>query len=174
MIIVLMGVSGAGKTTIGTRLAARLGARFLEGDRFHPEANVAKMSRGLALDDADRIPWLERLAGELRACRENGASAVLACSALRRAYREILADGRRDVKLVYLRGEMLLIRDRLRCRTTHFMPASLLDSQFAALEEPGAEEGAVTVDISGDPEAIVAAIVAALGTRRREDEEGRT
>jgi gluconokinase len=166
MIVVVMGVSGAGKTTIGRRLAERLEARFLEGDRFHPEANVAKMRSGLPLDDADRKPWLERLAAELLACQAAKGRAVLACSALRRAYREILAGGARDVAFVFLRGEKALILDRLGQRVDHFMPPSLLDSQFAALEEPTPDEGAITVEISGDPERIVETIAAELQSRR--------
>jgi gluconokinase len=173
MIIVVMGVSGAGKTTVGERLAVRLGARFVEGDIHHPPANVAKMSRGVPLDDADRIPWLEALARELQRARAARTGIVLACSALRRAYRDILRAGHDDVDFVFLEGDKPLIRRRLDGRHDHFMPPALLDSQFAALEPPGGDERFVRADVAADPDEIVAAVLNALqGHRRPERPEG--
>ncbi len=162
MIVVMMGVSGAGKTTIGELLAARLGARFVEGDRFHPAANIAKMSHGEPLTDADRLPWLRALAGELDAARRDGGSIVLSCSALRRAYRDILRAGHEDVALVFLDGAKSLIQQRLDARRGHFMPPGLLDSQFSALEPPGPDEHPICVDIGGEPERIADEIHARL------------
>ncbi len=160
MVIVLMGVSGSGKTTVGRRLAEALDAEFAEGDSYHPPANVEKMRSGIPLDDADREPWLERLSAEIDRWLERSQSVVLACSALKRSYRDILGAGRPEVRFVYLRGSEPLIHDRLAHRRGHYMPASLLASQFAALEEP---EDAITVDVDRDPDEIVASILAALG-----------
>jgi gluconokinase len=162
MVIVLMGVSGSGKTTVGRRLAHALGAEFAEGDSYHPPANVEKMRRGIPLDDADREPWLERLSAEIGGWLEAGRDVVLACSALKRRYREVLKAGRPGVRFVYLCGSEDLIRDRLRRRRGHYMPASLLASQFAALEEPG---DAITVDVGPPPDEIVTSILAGLGAR---------
>ncbi len=160
MVIVLMGVSGSGKTAVGVRLAAALGAEFAEGDDYHPPANVAKMKSGVPLDDADRQPWLETLAREIGRWLEAGQDMVLACSALKQGYRDILKGGRPGVRFVYLCGSESLIRARLAARHGHFMPASLLASQFAALEEPA---DAITVAIDRPPDEIVASILAALG-----------
>lgn len=162
MIIVVMGVSGVGKTTVGLRLAEALGARFVEGDKFHPAANIEKMSHGEALTDDDRKPWLERLAGELAADRDKGESVVLACSALKRRYRDILRAGHDDVDFVFLDADQAVIQKRLDARKGHFMPPSLLDSQFAALERPGADERAVRADATQPPEAIVASVLQTL------------
>ena len=148
MIVVVMGVSGSGKTTLGRALARELGAEFLEGDRFHPEANVTKMSRGEPLSDADRWPWLDRLAQELARVRKAGGNAVLACSALKRAYRDRLRSGAPELNLLFLKGDKTLIQERLRARTQHFMPPGLLDSQFAALEEPGPDESPIVIDVT--------------------------
>ncbi|MGH8688564.1 MAG: gluconokinase [Burkholderiales bacterium] len=154
MIVVVMGVSGSGKSTIGALLAARLGWEFLDADEFHPPENVAKMAAGMPLADADRWPWLERLNAELR----RRASAVLACSALKEAYRRVLARGI-DCRFVHLCGSIELIRERMRERRHRYMPASLLESQFAALEPPA---GAIEVDIARPAEACVDDILAAL------------
>ena len=159
MVIVLMGVSGSGKTAVGERLAAALGGTFAEGDAYHPPANVEKMKSGHPLDDADRQPWLETLAREIGKWLDAGRDVVLACSALKQRYRDILKSGRPGVRFVYLRGSKSLIQARLASRRGHFMPASLLASQFAALEEPA---DAITVDIDHPPDEIVADILAAL------------
>ena len=143
MIVVLMGVCGCGKSTIGQPLAAELGWRFLDADEFHPEANVAKMAAGTPLTDEDRWPWLDRIAAELRGILDGGGHAVLACSALKGAYRErIRAAG--DVRFVHLSGDFDTIAARLAARKHRYMPASLLASQFATLEPPG---DAMQVDI---------------------------
>ncbi len=160
MIVVLMGVCGCGKTTVGRSLAAELDWTFLDADDFHPQASVAKMAAGIALTDADRLPWLDRLAEEIRSETEYGRDVVLACSALKQAYRERLAQGaRQDLVFVYLKGNATTIEPRLALRSGHFMSASLLASQFAALEEPA---GAIVVDIRQTAEAQAAEIAAQL------------
>jgi len=161
-ILVVMGVSGSGKTTIAKGVAAAKGWSLLEGDTFHPPANVAKMAAGTPLTDEDRWPWLRAIAAAIDADRARGESAVVACSALRRAYRDILIGDRPDVRLVYLRGSQALIGERMRARPGHFMPASLLDSQFQTLEEPGPDENPITVEIGGTPDEIVRAILERL------------
>jgi gluconokinase len=159
MVVVLMGVSGSGKTSVGVPLAAALGGEFVEGDDYHPPANVAKMRQGIPLDDADRRPWLEILAAEIGRWLAAGRTVVLACSALKRSYRAILRGGRPEVRFVHLKGDPALIRARLAQRRGHYMPASLLDSQLATLEEP---LDAIVADIDATPEEIVAGIQAAL------------
>ncbi len=150
-----MGVSGCGKTTVGQLLASRLGYPFLDADEFHPPTNVAKMAAGTPLTDADRQPWLEMLNGKLRA-QEN---AVLACSALKESYRSILSRDLPDCRFVHLRGDIELIRARLAERKHRYMPASLLESQFATLEPPA---GALAIDIAQPPARCVEEIFAAL------------
>jgi gluconokinase len=154
-IAVVMGVSGSGKTTVAKGLADAEGWTLLEGDSFHPPANVAKMKSGTPLTDEDRWPWLRAIATAIDEYRARGESAVVACSALRRAYRDILIDGRTDVRLVYLRGSHALIAERMRARKGHFMPTALLDSQFQTLEEPGPDEHPITVEIDAAPADIV-------------------
>lgn len=155
MILVVMGVAGSGKTTIARTLAERLGWRFQEGDALHPPANVAKMSAGTPLTDDDRWPWLHAIAAVIDTWHAEGASGIVTCSALKRAYRDILIGPRTDVRLVHLAGEKALIAGRMAARKGHFMPTALLDSQFATLESPGADENPVVVDIAAEPEAIV-------------------
>jgi gluconokinase len=155
MIAVLMGVSGAGKTSIGRLVAERLGWRFIDADDHHPAANVAKMAAGVPLDDADRWPWLDTLN---RILREED-NAIVACSALKEAYRRRLLDGIADARVVYLEGSRELIASRVAARKHRYMPASLLDSQFAALEPPA---HAIRIDVSAPLERSVDAIVQAL------------
>ncbi len=161
--IVVMGVAGCGKSTIAERVAERLRWPFIEGDELHPVANVEKMSRGIPLDDEDRMPWLEAVAGTIREWRSQNRPGVIACSALRRAYREVIAGGHDDVCFVYLRGERDLIARRLAKRRGHFMPVRLLDSQFATLEEPLVPpERAMELDVSGSPEELTRAVLNAV------------
>jgi gluconokinase len=155
----VMGVAGCGKSTVGPLIARALGADFAEGDTFHPPANVAKMSRGEPLDDSDRMPWLAAMADAIREWQAKEKPTVLACSALRQRYREILAGGSAGVRFVFLRGSQATIADRIGRRRDHFMPPSLLASQFATLEEP---EDAIAVDVGGSPEAIAAAALERL------------
>ena len=162
MIVVIMGVSGSGKTTVGSLLASELGWRFWDADAFHPENNVGKMRSGVALSDEDRLPWLESLRALLEDSTQQGQSAVLACSSLKESYRRILADGLPCVRWVYLRGSFDLINARLRARLGHFMNPELLSSQLATLEEP---RDAIVVDASLTPRAIVAAIREAIASK---------
>jgi gluconokinase len=155
MIVVLMGVSGSGKTTIGELVAQRLGWPFIEGDDFHPPENVAKMAAGIPLEDADRWPWLDALNRRLRSERD----AVVTCSALKESYRRRLLKGIAEARIVYLHAPKAVIAERVAQRKHKYMPASLLDSQFATLEPPKA---AIEIDVSGDPEDSVKAIVDAV------------
>jgi gluconokinase len=161
-VVVLMGVCGSGKTEVGRRLAARLGCDFLDGDDFHPPANVAKMRAGTPLSDADRWPWLDRLAAEIGGRLEAGAGAVVACSALARRYRDRLGLIRPGVVLVHLDGSRDLLAARLAARQGHFMPPGLLESQLTTLERPGADERAITVDVADQPDAIANRIAAKI------------
>lgn len=155
MVVVIMGVAGSGKTTVGRLLAARLGWRFDDADSFHPAANIAKMSAGQPLDDADRAPWLAAIRAHLDACELDGVGAVVTCSALKLRYRDVLLKGTREARLVYLKGSPELLQERISGRQNHFMSPAMLASQLAALEEP---TDALVVDIAGTPEAIVEAI----------------
>ena len=157
-----MGVSGSGKSTIAEALAKRIGWRCEDGDRFHPAANVAKMSAGQPLTDEDRWPWLKAIADEIDRLCGKDQHAVFACSALKRSYREVLVHGRKDVRVVFLEGAQALIAKRLAARKGHFMPAGLLDSQFSTLEPPRPDEGAVTVSIDAPVDTIVADIIGKL------------
>lgn len=154
-IALVMGVSGSGKSTIAGLLAQRRGWSLIEGDAFHPPANVKKMSAGIPLTDEDRWPWLRAIAAEIDARRARGESSAVTSSALKRSYRDILVGGRPDVVLVYLKGSKELIARRMQARHGHFMPTSLLDSQFATLEEPGPDENPIVVSIEPPVEAIV-------------------
>jgi gluconokinase len=163
LMIVLMGVSGCGKSTVGAELSRRLGWPFRDADSFHPPANIAKMSRGTPLTDADRGPWLDAIAQWIDDRLARAAPGIVSCSALKRAYRQRIVGARSRVGLVYLKGEMGLIAARLAERTSHFMPLALLASQFDALEEPQPDERPVIVSIEETPAGIAAAIIAALG-----------
>ena len=151
MILVVMGVCGCGKTTVGEALAADLGWRFLDADDYHPPANVEKMARGMPLTDDDRWPWLDRLADELRS--------ILACSALKQRYRDRLQHGLQDVRWVYLHGTADLIRSRLQARKGHYMNPALLQSQFDALEPP---RESVSIDVDAEPEVLAERVWSAL------------
>jgi carbohydrate kinase (thermoresistant glucokinase family) len=162
-VLVVMGVSGCGKSTIAMMLAHRLNWIFEEGDWFHPPSNVEKMHSGVPLTDEDRWPWLHGIAAWIDATRRVGNHGTVACSALKRAYRDILLGERPDVRLVYLKGDRDLIARRLAARDAHFMPPSLLDSQFASLEEPQPDEHTIVVSIVPHPREIVEEIVKRLG-----------
>ncbi len=166
VIVVVMGVSGSGKTTVSALLAAAFGWDFQEGDALHPAANIEKMRSGTPLTDADRLPWLQKIAQEIDRWRDRGESGVVTCSALKRSYRDIILGSRHNVRLVYLKGSYDLIRHRLAARHEHFMPAALLDSQFAALEEPAPDEHAIVIDVGGPPADIAAEIVRRLEERQ--------
>jgi gluconokinase len=159
-VVVVMGVSGSGKTTVGRRLAGELGWEFFDGDDLHPPENVRKMASGVPLDDGDREPWLRQIRALVdRRCKSD-QPAVVACSALKRRYREVLLGGTAGVALVYLRGSREILAERLRGRSGHFMPPGLLDSQLDALEEP---RQALTVDVSLSPSEIVRVVESELG-----------
>jgi len=164
--LVVMGVSGSGKSTIADRLAARLGWRYEDGDKFHPAGNVAKMAAGHPLTDEDRLPWLQAIADEIDRVCHAGERAVIACSALKRAYRGILVHGRTEVRIVFLSGTQELIAGRLAARKGHFMPPGLLASQFSTLEPPAASEHPLTVSIDASVEAIVDDIISQLKLER--------
>jgi len=161
-VVIVMGVSGCGKSTIAAMLAGRMRWEFEEGDALHPPANVAKMASGQPLDDEDRRPWLAAVAAQIDEWRTSGRSGVITCSALKRRYRDVLVGDRPDVRLAYLKGSKELIANRLAARQGHFMPAALLDSQLSTLEEPAEDEHPITVEIGARPEIIVAQIAEEL------------
>lgn len=164
--LVVMGVSGSGKSTIADHLAIRIGWRYEDGDTFHPPGNVAKMSAGQPLTDEDRRPWLQAIADEIdRTCKVR-ERAVIACSALKRTYRDILVHGRDDVRLIFLEGTQDLIAARLAARKGHFMPPGLLTSQFRTLEPPTADERPIVVAIDRTVDTIVEDIVSQLNLDR--------
>nr|WP_264185458.1 gluconokinase [Roseicella aerolata] len=150
-----MGVSGAGKSTVGSLLARRLAVPFADADAFHPPANIAKMSRGEPLTDDDRWPWLDAIGAWVDARAAAGEGGVVTCSALKRVYRDRLRQGRPALRLLHLAGDPALIGARQAARPGHFMPASLMESQFATLEAPGAEEGAIVLSVEPPPEVVV-------------------
>lgn len=162
--LVVMGVSSSGKSTIARALADRLGWRFADGDDFHPKANIEKQRAGLPLTDDDRWPWLQSIADEIDRVIADGGKLVVACSALRRVYRDLLLHGRHDIRIIYLNGSKELIAKRMAARKNHFMPPSLLDSQFRTLEVPGPDERPITVSIDDDIDGIVDAIAKQLPT----------
>ena len=163
-VVIVMGVAGCGKSTIGAMLAARNGGSFYDADDFHPASNIAKMADGQPLDDSDRAPWLERLRREVIDTAPKGGLVVLACSALKKVYREQLGIGPPGVALVYLKGDAATLTNRLAARANHYMKAGMLESQLAILEEPSSMEG-ISVGIESSREEIVAAIAAALDFR---------
>ncbi|WP_446215021.1 gluconokinase [Micromonospora sp. IBHARD004] len=163
--IVVMGVSGAGKTTVARGISEQTGLRFAEADEFHSESNVARMRSGVPLDDAARWPWLRDLADWMAARHAEGVSTVLACSALKRSYRDVLRQGPPDVEFVHLAGAAELIRDRMSRRAGHYMPASLLDSQRAILEHLDPDEPGVVLEITLPPDELATAAVDRLGLR---------
>lgn len=164
--IVVMGVSGAGKTTIAEALAERLGYTCRDADEFHPPSNIAKMSAGTPLTDDDRWPWLRAIAAAIDEAGKTGKPMVVTCSALKHAYRDVLLHGRDDVVFAYLKGSRELIAARLKQRKGHFMPPALLDSQFATLEEPRPDEPVITLDIDHPVNEIVDTLVATLQRER--------
>ncbi len=161
--LVVMGVSGSGKSTVGEALARRLGWEMAEGDRLHPAENVEKMRQGVPLTDADRWPWLDRIGALLEAWAADGRSGLVTCSALKRVYRDRLLSARPDLRFVYLKGSAALIAERVKARHHEYMPASLLKSQFDALEEPEPGEPVIPIDAGAPPEIEVETIVKALG-----------
>lgn len=160
--IVVMGVSGCGKTTVAAALAQRLGWDLVEADAFHSTANVEKMRAGTPLTDDDRWPWLDAIAAHIGRARGEGRPCIVACSALKRRYRERLARGRGDVRFVYLKGEYATVAARLEARKGHYMPPALLRSQYDALEEPGADENPLVVSVESPVAAIVEEVAATL------------
>jgi gluconokinase len=171
-VVVVMGVSGSGKSTIAAMLANRLHWTYEDADWFHPPANVEKMHSGKPLTDEDRWPWLNAIAAWIDATRRAGGHATIACSALKRTYRDILVGDRRNVRLVYLKGERELIAQRMALRHGHFMPPSLLESQFATLQEPGVDEHPIVVSIDARPHEIVDRVIAKLGLTTGDDDRG--
>lgn len=161
--LVVMGVSGCGKTTVAEEMAAVLGWPFDEGDQFHPPANIAKMSAHIPLTDEDRWPWLRALADRIAAHERAGHSSILSCSALRRSYRNILRSGAPRVRFVHLHGDRAVLAARLGARTDHFFPSDLLDSQFATLEPLGPDEDGIVVDVALGPDAQIREALRGLG-----------
>ena len=161
---VVMGVSGCGKTEIGSRLARALGVEFVEGDAYHSAANIEKMSAGVPLTDGDREGWLHAIGARIRRANASGECVVVSCSALKRSYRDTIRLQAGAVRFIFLRGERLLIASRLAERKDHYMPATLLDSQFAILEEPASDEGVWVIDINSSPDSIVDSLIARIGT----------
>ncbi|MHA6646228.1 gluconokinase [Mesorhizobium sp. A623] len=161
--IVVMGVSGCGKSTIGTDIATRLGWPFDEGDRFHLPASIEKMSAGIPLEDADRWPWLEKLAGFIGEHQSAGRSSILACSSLKRAYRDLLRTGAPRVRFLHLDGDRAVLQARLDARKGHFFPPDLLASQYATLEPLGPDEDGIVVDVDQTVEAQVETAIRELG-----------
>lgn len=155
-----MGVCGSGKSLIGAALARALEVDFVEGDEYHPAENVRRMSAGIPLTDDDRAGWLRALALRLHEAKDAGTGLVMSCSALKKSYRDVLRGGGGELRFVFLRGSRALIAERLAGRAGHYMPAALLESQLATLEEPSGDEGAWVVDIRESPEALVAALMA--------------
>ena len=161
-VVVVMGVSGSGKTTVAERVAAALGWMFQEGDKLHPAANVTKMKSGQPLDDADRAPWLAIIAGWIDARLQTGQDAIITCSALKRRYREQIGNGKPGVQMVYLYGDHDTLESHINSRHHEFMPPTLLESQLATLEEPAANEHVITIEVAGSIEQTVAEVIRTL------------
>lgn len=162
--VIVMGVSGSGKTSVAQMMAEKLGCRFVEGDKLHPAANIEKMEKGIPLTDEDRWPWLDLIGNELAMAVREGRDIVVTCSALKKIYRERLRKAAADrLKFVFLTGDPKVLESRMGARTGHFMPASLLQSQLATLESPEGEPGVVTVDIDASVDTIVGKALAGLG-----------
>jgi gluconokinase len=172
-VLVVMGVSGSGKSTIAAMLAQRLHWAYEDADWFHPKSNIEKMHHGEPLNDEDRWPWLHAIAEWIDATRHVGGHGIVACSALKRAYRDILVGDRRDVRLIFLKGDRDLIARRIAARADHFMPEALLDSQFKSLEEPQPDERPIVISIVPHPRDIVEAIVEKLGIESAAAKTGR-
>ncbi|MDE2361579.1 MAG: gluconokinase [Hyphomicrobiales bacterium] len=162
-VILLMGVAGSGKTTIGKKLSEMLGWPYADADEFHPAANVTKMRAGHPLTDEDRKPWLAAIASHIDKTIAVGGHAIVSCSALKRSYRDVIVGARKGVRIVLLEGSHDLIAARMGARKNHFMPTSLLDSQFATLERPTPDEHAIVVSVAGTPDEIAANVIAKLG-----------
>lgn len=162
-IVVVMGVASSGKTTVAAGLASQLGRPFRDADSFHPPENVAKMSAGIPLDDADRWPWLDAIVAWMNERHQADEHAVVTCSALKRVYRDRLRTSQAPLRLVHLSGTKAVLAARIAARQSHFMPPALLDSQYATLEIPGADEHALTIDVAKSPEAIMAELTTAFG-----------
>jgi ribulose-phosphate 3-epimerase len=162
VIAIVMGVSGCGKTIVALLLATALACEFQEGDDLHPAQNIEKMRDGIPLTDADRLPWLQKIAGKIDSWRAHGVSGIITCSVLKRSYRDIIINDHHEVKLIYLKGPRDLLRQRMTARQDHFMPVGLLDSQFADLEEPGLDEHPIVIDVDARPNEIVIEILHAL------------
>ncbi|WP_040337136.1 gluconokinase [Candidatus Blastococcus massiliensis] len=165
--VVVMGVSGSGKTTVAVQLAERLNWEFAEGDDFHPRANVEKMAAGHPLDDDDRWPWLRTIGRWIDQREATGRSVVVTCSALKRSYRDLLREGRSSVWFAHVTADPDVIRDRIEHRSGHYMPASLLDSQLATLEPLGPDEAGAEISGAAPPDEVVDDLIAALGERAR-------
>lgn len=164
---VVMGVSGCGKSEIGARLAARLGMPYLEGDTDHPPGNIAKMKAGIPLDDADRRGWLLTIQRRIREAADAGQGLILSCSALKRAYRDLLREADPELVFLHLVGSSAVIANRIQARPGHFMPVTLLESQFRDLEPPGEDEQAISLDIDTAPDSLVEQVVRQMSSRQR-------
>ena len=166
-VILVMGVTSSGKSTVGQKLGTALGWPFRDADSFHPPENVVKMSSGQPLNDDDRKPWLAAIAAFVDACFRDNTPAIVTCSALKRSYRDVIIGHRDHVRLVHLVGDKALIGARMAQRRNHFMPTSLLDSQFATLEPPQADENPLNIPVDADPDALVATILSQLALTPR-------